>query len=204
MKISELPEPYRSMALANQKLQGNEPNEEKDLGNHGKKTGGFNWSETKEGIKFWDDVWYGKSPELTPEIKKNYPEIFNLVTLTCMGCGEWFKGEAPKMCCSGRDCGCMGMPTEPVICSPGCYGLMKLKVKNGGKIPAAVGEEKESGDDPIAQYTLICKIIEGGYKGRKIEKYINLYLMNYPNGQYAKLLNSLSDGNNNPDGLKLI
>ena len=26
------------------------------------------------------------------------------------------------MCCSGRECGCMGMPTEPPVCSIECYG----------------------------------------------------------------------------------
>jgi len=25
-----------------------------------------------------------------------------------------------KMCCSGRDCGCMGQPTEPPVCSDKC------------------------------------------------------------------------------------
>jgi hypothetical protein len=25
------------------------------------------------------------------------------------------------MCCSGRECGCMGMPTEPPVCSNDCY-----------------------------------------------------------------------------------
>lgn len=24
-------------------------------------------------------------------------------------------------CCSGRDCGCMGMPIEPPVCSDECY-----------------------------------------------------------------------------------
>jgi hypothetical protein len=27
----------------------------------------------------------------------------------------------PKMCCSGHECGCMGMPTEPCICSEECW-----------------------------------------------------------------------------------
>ena len=25
------------------------------------------------------------------------------------------------MCCSGHDCGCMGMPTEPPVCSKECF-----------------------------------------------------------------------------------
>jgi hypothetical protein len=26
----------------------------------------------------------------------------------------------PEYCCSGRDCGCMGQPTEPCVCSQEC------------------------------------------------------------------------------------
>lgn len=44
-----------------------------------------------------------------------------LVDLTCIICGESFRGEEPKMCCSGRECGCMGLPIDPVVCSKECY-----------------------------------------------------------------------------------
>lgn len=73
MKISELKEPYRSMALANQKLQGNEPDESIQLG---QKFKNFDWSKTKEGPDFWWEVNFTSSSELTPEIKANYPDIF--------------------------------------------------------------------------------------------------------------------------------
>jgi len=26
-----------------------------------------------------------------------------------------------QMCCSGHECGCMGMPIEPPVCSNKCY-----------------------------------------------------------------------------------
>jgi len=45
----------------------------------------------------------------------------NFVDLNCMVCGKDFKGPAPLMCCSGRECGCMGLPTEPIVCSNECY-----------------------------------------------------------------------------------
>jgi hypothetical protein len=62
---------------------------------------------------------------------KNESEPLNkrLVTCRCMVCGEEFKGEEPKMCCSGRDCGCMGMPIDPICCSEECYN--KLPFRNG-------------------------------------------------------------------------
>ncbi len=31
------------------------------------------------------------------------------------------------MCCSGRDCGCMGMPSEPPVCSEKCYKIYTMK-----------------------------------------------------------------------------
>ena len=43
------------------------------------------------------------------------------VELTCMVCGENYIDDEPQMCCSGRDCGCMGMPIDPLVCSPECY-----------------------------------------------------------------------------------
>jgi hypothetical protein len=62
---------------------------------------------------------------------KNESEPLNkhLVTCRCMVCGEEFKGEEPEMCCSGRDCGCMGVPIDPIICSEECYN--KLPFRNG-------------------------------------------------------------------------
>lgn len=49
-----------------------------------------------------------------------------LVDLICMVCEAEFKGEEPKMCCSGRDCGCMGLPTEPIVCSKQCYDNLPI------------------------------------------------------------------------------
>lgn len=43
------------------------------------------------------------------------------VDLTCMVCGKEFMGLEPQICCSGRDCGCMGKPIDPVVCSQECY-----------------------------------------------------------------------------------
>ena len=35
------------------------------------------------------------------------------------------------LCCSGRECGCMGMPTEPPVCSKKCYDEFMKKLKEG-------------------------------------------------------------------------
>lgn len=39
----------------------------------------------------------------------------------CEYCGEFVRGFEYEMCCSGRDCGCMGKPIEPCLCSPECW-----------------------------------------------------------------------------------
>lgn len=48
----------------------------------------------------------------------------SLVTCYCMVCSKEFQGEEPRMCCSGRDCGCMGLPIEPIVCSDECYDII--------------------------------------------------------------------------------
>ena len=53
----------------------------------------------------------------------------NLVCLNCMVCGNSFMSKEPQTCCSGRDCGCMGQPIEPVVCSPDCYQKLMNKDK---------------------------------------------------------------------------
>lgn len=50
----------------------------------------------------------------------------------CQYCGQMYHGEEPKGCCSGRDCGCMGLPVNgPFVCSKGCYE----KLIEGNKPP---------------------------------------------------------------------
>lgn len=34
----------------------------------------------------------------------------------CVICGTYVKDYEPEYCCSGRECGCMGLPIEPCIC----------------------------------------------------------------------------------------
>jgi len=54
-------------------------------------------------------------------------KVEELHDLTCMVCGKEFKVEKPKMCCSGTDCGCMGFPIDPVVCSDECFISLKTK-----------------------------------------------------------------------------
>jgi len=39
----------------------------------------------------------------------------------CEICGEFVYKFKYQMCCSGHECGCMGQPIEPCICSKECW-----------------------------------------------------------------------------------
>jgi hypothetical protein len=47
----------------------------------------------------------------------------------CMNCEEKFFGQDPQYCCNGSMCGCLGYPTEPVVCSEKCYDELVNKHK---------------------------------------------------------------------------
>jgi hypothetical protein len=54
----------------------------------------------------------------------------------CEVCGKRIRIE---MCCNGKDCGCMGLPVDPPVCSNVCYKIFNKRyntglIKNKGKI----------------------------------------------------------------------
>lgn len=55
MKIKDLPQPIKELALKRQVEQGNEPNEELNLSDL-KYKGNFDWDETHEGFNFWAKI----------------------------------------------------------------------------------------------------------------------------------------------------
>lgn len=67
-----------------------------------------------------------KSPQvrrrLRAHLKMKYLQKHSNVS--CMACGRPFNGKLPRMCCDGYMCGCMGMPTEPVVCDEKCYDAL--------------------------------------------------------------------------------
>ena len=42
------------------------------------------------------------------------------MTSDCLICEKPVDDYEPKMCCSGFECGCMGLPIEPCVCSIAC------------------------------------------------------------------------------------
>ena len=38
----------------------------------------------------------------------------------CLICDKPVPDYKPEMCCNGRDCGCMGQPINPCLCSNKC------------------------------------------------------------------------------------
>jgi len=39
----------------------------------------------------------------------------------CVVCNKPMKDYEPVYCCSGRGCGCLGLPQEPPVCSKECW-----------------------------------------------------------------------------------
>ena len=48
-----------------------------------------------------------------------------------------------QMCCSGRDCGCMGMPVEPAVCSEECFIIFKNEFEQNAAQPKPLIEFSE-------------------------------------------------------------
>ncbi len=54
----------------------------------------------------------------------------------CIICGKDVPDYEPEMCCSGWECGCLGLPLEPPLCSIECgealsdWGNKKLEAKD--------------------------------------------------------------------------
>lgn len=42
----------------------------------------------------------------------------------CIVCGAFVEGFKYRLCCNNFDCGCMGRPLEPCICSEKCWDEM--------------------------------------------------------------------------------
>ncbi|RJE88606.1 hypothetical protein D3P07_11465 [Paenibacillus sp. 1011MAR3C5] len=47
----------------------------------------------------------------------NKQHIYNT---KCIVCDAQVYDYEPQMCCDGRECGCMGKPLEPPLCSTEC------------------------------------------------------------------------------------
>lgn len=47
---------------------------------------------------------------------------------SCVQCDKPLNYE-PQMCCSGYECGCMGLPVDPPVCSTECYNKAYGKEK---------------------------------------------------------------------------
>lgn len=80
-------------------------------------------------MKSWIETARALVSEALAKWKGEQPQV----ELSCIVCGTKFMGPEPQMCCSGRDCGCMGLPIDPIVCSKECYekGLPRQKGDSG-------------------------------------------------------------------------
>jgi hypothetical protein len=70
MKIKDLPEPYREMALIEMEAQGRLRDCELSL------MQAISWSRALCNHTFWHAVYCRLNPEITPEIKAKFPSVF--------------------------------------------------------------------------------------------------------------------------------
>lgn len=55
----------------------------------------------------------------TPAQGQRTTEVYD-----CLICGAPVTDYKPEFCCSGRECGCQGMPIEPCVCGDKCYDAL--------------------------------------------------------------------------------
>lgn len=70
MKIKDLKQPYREMALIEQEAQTGRRNDDETL------LLAFNWDDSFLDFIFWGIVCNEDYPEITPEIKAKFPSVF--------------------------------------------------------------------------------------------------------------------------------
>lgn len=89
------------------------------------------WKREKqiEALYTYAMYWQNIHRQLMDKYRNNETIIKSYIACTCMGCSNKFMGPKPQMCCSGRECGCMGQPIEPVVCSYKCYDTIINKYK---------------------------------------------------------------------------
>jgi hypothetical protein len=75
MKIKDLPQPYKEMALIEQEAQGNRRDENLELVAD-IEDGNFCWEDSLCCNYFWIDVDEENYPKITPEIKAKFPSVF--------------------------------------------------------------------------------------------------------------------------------
>jgi hypothetical protein len=59
-----------------------------------------------------------------PEDEVRVDAVVNPVGEECEVCGEFVEGFEYRTCCNAFDCGCMGKPVEPCVCSEECWNKM--------------------------------------------------------------------------------
>ena len=67
----------------------------------------------------------------------------------CLICGKPVLDYEPQMCCSGRECGCMGQPVEPCVCSIECERAIYTCIGTFEDRRIAAGIEKFKHEDQV-------------------------------------------------------
>lgn len=79
-------------------------------------------------IKWIEEAMEEYAIELYTEAKKLNKA---LVMCRCVVCKKEYADVEPQMCCNGRECGCMGLPIDPPLCSKECGEKLFSSISNG-------------------------------------------------------------------------
>lgn len=83
-------------------------------------------------------------------VRNKTSQLFALNALRCLICGKPVPDYVPKYCCDGSECGCMGKPIDPCVCSDTCETALFENIgipMEERRIKAGI--EKWSGGFPI-------------------------------------------------------
>lgn len=103
------------------------------------------------------------------------------VKLECMVCGKEFLGLKPQICCYAFDCGCRGLPIDPIICSSECWDK-GMKITSYNQLRELLKAEKERRG---ISYSEIADAL--GYSQSTVEKWFSG--ANHSTMSFEKLLN---------------
>lgn len=108
-----------------------------------------------------------------------------------------------RMCCNSSDCGCMGLPIDPPICSNECYDKLLEQIQNKNSIndlqPFQTIQHKIDALEAIRQQQL--KPINEAYYDRKSPHYFDnerfSWAIGIINKQFDEQANEIRNGNAN-------
>lgn len=89
-------------------------------------------------------------------------------TMQCMMCKkEYIDVKGVQYCCDGMECGCMGQPIDPMICSDRCWDAFNERKKKGIVFEFEIDGTKAQAKSYVSAATLIACADDIFFSGNK-------------------------------------